>query len=211
MGRPRKRHVDWHVKVQPELLEMLKGYRDTVRSWEQSDKSPETAKNLEQEFGDQLRERLPENLTLARQSPEEVIYPVFSAVMDEVPLDVALAVGVLEKIHWLRFREPLLITTRRYQAGSLEASEKIHRTLLDYDRMQLGGKPPQKFKTNYDHDVIFSAAWGHGLENLGEEELAECFNEFCPCGQEQHDGHALRMQRGRMFRTLTATTQKSPS
>lgn len=25
--------------------------------------------------------------------------------------------------------------------------------------------------------------WAHGLENLAEEDLAECFNEFCPVGQ----------------------------
>jgi hypothetical protein len=211
MGRARKKQVDWHEKVQPELLEMLKGYRDTVRSWEQSDKTPETAKILEQKLAEQLRAKLPEELKLARQSPEEVIYPLFSAVMDKVPLEAALAVGIPEKMHWLRFREPLLVTTRRYQAGSLEASQKIHRTSLDYDRWRLGGKPAQNFKTNYDHDVIFSSAWGHGLENLGEEDLAECFNEFCPCGQVEHDGHALRMQRDRMFRALTVASRKGPS
>jgi hypothetical protein len=81
----------------------------------------------------------------------------------------------------------------------------------DYDRLRLGGKPLQKFKVNYDHDVIFSTAWGHGLENLGEEEFAECFNEFCLCGRKQHDGHALRMQRDRMFRAITVAFRKSPS
>jgi hypothetical protein len=209
MGRARKKQGDWHLKVQPELLEMLRGYRDTVRSWEQSDKTPETAKMLEQKLAEQLWANLPEELTLTRQSPEEAIYPLFSAVMDEVPLEAALAVGIPEKMHWLRFREPLLATHRRYQAGRLEASEKIHRTTLDYDRLQLGGKPLRRFKTNYDHDVIFSSGWGHGLENLWEEELAECFQEFCPCGRDEHDGHALRMQRDRMFRALTVACRKS--
>lgn len=211
MGRPRKKQVDWHLKALPELLEMLKGYRDTVRSWEQSNKTPETVRILERGLGEQLREKLPENIQLARQSPDEAIYLLFSAFMDTMPWDTALAVGLIEKLHWLRFREPFLATLLRYQAGSLEASERIHRTLLDYDRLQLGGKRPQNFKTNYDHDIIFSTGWGHGLENLGEEELAECFNEFCPCGQEEHDGHALRMQRDRMFRALTVASQISSS
>jgi hypothetical protein len=203
MGRPRKDTKDWHLKVQPELLEMLSRYRDTVQAWERSEKSPETARLLEQELDKQLRKNLPETLQPNRQSPEDLIYANFSAVMDDVPFDVAMAIGMVEKIHWLRFREPFSVTYRKYQSGNLEASERIHRTLLDYDRMRLAGKQLKDFKTNYDHDVIFSAAWGHGLENLNEEELAECFDEFCPCGQSQHDGHALRMQRDRMFRALT--------
>jgi len=190
---------------------MLKGYRDWVRSWEESDKTPETAQTLERELEKRLRTSLPENLKVARQSPEDAIYPLFSALLDEVPLELVLAIGMVEKIHWLRFREPLLVTFRKYQTGDLEASEKVHRTFLEYDRMQLGGKHPQNFKPNYDHDVIFSTAWGHGLENLREEELAECFNEFCPCGRAEHDGHALRMQRDRMFRALNPRTPGKPS
>ena len=55
MGRPRKKQVDWHLKALPELLEMLKGYRDTVRSWEQSNKTPETVRILERGLGEQSR------------------------------------------------------------------------------------------------------------------------------------------------------------
>jgi hypothetical protein len=59
-------------------------------------------------------------------------------------------------------------------------------------------------KTNRDHYVIMAAGIGMGLEKLGKNELAACFDELCPCGLRYHSGESLRQLRSKMLR-LAAT------
>ena len=204
VGRKRKGHVPWRSKITAELIELLTAYRDAAQLWERNeDKSEATLDEISEKMQERLRQRLPQEYQVTRQSPEEIIYPLFAASMVKSADDANLFLGAIEKLHWLRHREPFWIAMRGRARGSSEAIEKLHRTLLDHDRLYLGGKHLPKFKADYDHDVIFSTGWGLGLENLADEEdLAELFDEFCPCQTEEHDGHALRMQRDRMFKAL---------
>ena len=190
--------------MKPELIEVLAAYRDAVQSWEHSkDKTDATADRISAGIEERLRPRLPKTIQVTRQAPEEKIYPLFSVSMLKSANDADFSLGLIEKLHWLRHREPFLVAMRGRTNGSLDAIEKYHGTLLDYDRRYLAGKRLPKPKVDYDHDVIFSTGWGLGLENLTEEEdLAELFDEFCPCQRKEHDGHALRMQRDRMFKAL---------
>ncbi|MGA2979622.1 MAG: hypothetical protein ABSD76_08530 [Terriglobales bacterium] len=192
-----------------ELIEFLAAYRDAAQAWERSkDKSHATADKISEQLEARLRDRLPEKFQVTRQSPEEVIYPLFSASMGKSANDADFASGLLEKLHWLRHREPFWVATKERANGSRNAIEKFHGTLLEYDRLYLGGERLPKSKVDYDHDVIFSTGWGLGLENLTEEEdLAELFDELCPC-KKVHDGHALRMQRDRMFKALAISLKK---
>ena len=53
---------------------------------------------------------------------------IFSAFMDTMPWDTALAVGLnLKSFIGSASENPFWLTLLRYQAGSLEASERIHR------------------------------------------------------------------------------------
>jgi hypothetical protein len=203
VGRPRKNRVPWRSKVTTELIEVLAAYRDTAQSLERSeDKSEATVNRISEEMQERLHRRLPQEIQVTRQSPEEIIYPLFSASMVKSADDADFALGAIEKLHWLRNREPFWVAIRGRATGSHDAIEKLHRTLLDYDRLYLGGECRPKSQVDYDHDVIFSTGWGLGLENLTEEDLTELFDDFCPCQRQEHDGHALRMQRDRMFRAL---------
>jgi hypothetical protein len=54
-----------------------------------------------------------------------------------------------------------------------------------------------KFKTDLDHFDLMVFGTDLGLEPLSDEELAECFDELCPCGKE-HYGENLRKLRTRI-------------
>ena len=169
-----------------ELIEVLAAYRDAAQSWERcEDKSEATVNRISEEMQERLRRRLPQEIQVTRQCPEEIIYPLFSASMVESADDADFALGAIEKLHWLRYREPFGGAIRGRANGSHDAIERLHRTLLDYDRLYLGGEHLPKSKVEYDHDVIFSTGWGLGLENLTEEDLTGLFDEFCPCQKER--------------------------
>jgi hypothetical protein len=46
-----------------------------------------------------------------------------------------------------------------------------------------------------------------GLDSLTDEELADCFDEMCPCGKD-HDADALKKQRTRVRKQLQAASDE---
>jgi hypothetical protein len=48
-----------------------------------------------------------------------------------------------------------------------------------------------------------------GLKLLSAEELADCFDEVCPCGK-THNADALKKQRARVLKDLETTLSQSP-
>jgi hypothetical protein len=44
--------------------------------------------------------------------------------------------------------------------------------------------------------------WGLGVEELTQEELADFFDKYCPCGAKGHDPDALKKHRGRFKKAL---------
>jgi hypothetical protein len=110
----------------------------------------------------------------------------------------------LELIYFERYREPLWIACQKSESGGLEALEalrRISRISEEYQRhrFNLGGlKPP---KGDLEHFQMFEIGFDLGLNELSAEQLADCFDELCPCGNEIHDPDSLKKQRQR-FRNL---------
>lgn len=55
---------------------------------------------------------------------------------------------------------------------------------------------------NLEHSNVFETLWGFGVELLTQEELADFFDKYCPCGIDPHDPDGLKKQRARFKRIL---------
>jgi hypothetical protein len=66
-----------------------------------------------------------------------------------------------------------------------------------------GRRSVSAFKGNSDHCEILELGLNLGLNALTAEELADCFEEVCPCG-EPHDADALKKLRARVCKRLQA-------
>jgi hypothetical protein len=64
------------------------------------------------------------------------------------------------------------------------------------------GKPIRPFKGNLEHQSMFESFWGFGIERLNPDELADFFDQFCPCASEGHDPDALKKHRARFARSI---------
>jgi hypothetical protein len=113
------------------------------------------------------------------------------------------AQGIVEWLHWNRFRIPLWQDAVKAAHGDLAASKRVLRSASEYEERRLNPNWEPKFKRDLDHAAIFEMGLALGLENLTEEELSDCFDALCPCGQD-HSSDALRKQRDRIVEDLRA-------
>jgi len=111
--------------------------------------------------------------------------------------------GILEWLCWRRFGQPLAILVAEDKAGNLEAHNKVHRLRDDLWHLVHGRGPIEPFKGNSRHSEIMELGLSLGLDALTDEELADCFDEFCTCGK-AHDADALKKQRARVRKYLRA-------
>jgi hypothetical protein len=58
-----------------------------------------------------------------------------------------------------------------------------------------------RFKTNARHNVLMLYGLAGGLNRLPSRELAEFFDQFCPCG-ETHTLEVVRRLRGKLLEVL---------
>ena len=117
------------------------------------------------------------------------------------------AAGLLKWLHFERHGEALDKTVMQANAGNLDALHKLQRTQEDAFRIQHGRGPLKKFQGDPYHRDLLQIGLCFGMEKLTSEELADCFEEYCPCGKE-HDADALKKQRGRLVRELRAMNQR---
>lgn len=114
--------------------------------------------------------------------------------------------GLMEWLHFERHRIPFKQDAERTQAGNWEASRRIQRTIADAEQIRCGGGPILPFQGNLEHSNIFENLWGLGIENLTQEELADFFDKYCPCGIENHDPGALKKHRDRFQKAIGSAT-----
>ena len=110
--------------------------------------------------------------------------------------------SALEWLHFERHGEALAATVAKADAGDINALHKLQRTQEDAFRAQHGKGPLKQFQGDAYHRDLFQIGLCFGMEKLTSEELADCFEEYCPCGK-IHDADALGKQRRRFIRELT--------
>jgi hypothetical protein len=122
-----------------------------------------------------------------------------------IPLETLLhsnapqhARALLEWLHLRRHRWKLQRDLERSETGDLEASGRVSRTLLDYQRARFQRKLTPT-KGNPDHIALLQIGRHYGFEALTADELEDCFNDSCPCGKDSHSADALKKLRHKMY------------
>ena len=87
--------------------------------------------------------------------------------------------------------------------GDRNAGRKVVETADFYNRWMHEQLPRAgvRFKTNARHNVLMLYGLAGGLDRLSSRELAEFFDQFCPCG-ETHTLEVLRRLRGKLVGVL---------
>jgi len=189
-----RRWDSWRKKLHPQFIELASLYREGVKrflAWE-AEPPPDKVRELRQWFEQELSE-LGRRVGGGSYMPSG---PDPRGIIFVNPDSASLDQRFIEHLHFQRFREPLWIATQKQQAGDLEAHRRIFRTGEDYIRAQFGKGGIKPTKGDYDHSGLFLIGFSMGLNDLTAEELADCFEELCPCGK-LHDADALKKQRSR--------------
>ena len=110
--------------------------------------------------------------------------------------------GIADWIHFDRHKIPLKHDLEGRQNRDWESTSRVLRTATDMEPLRCG-KPIRPFKGNLEHQNMFENFWGFGVEKLSPEELADFFDQFCPCGNRGHDPEALKKHRARFKRSIS--------
>ena len=112
---------------------------------------------------------------------------------------------------WRRFRKPLWKLVQEEWDGSVKAAKNLVRLREDWQQLERGQKL-KPFKGHLDHRQILEVGLSLGLEKLTAEELADCFDQICPCG-ENHDADAMKKHRARVSKEVQTARSfmKDPS
>jgi hypothetical protein len=204
----RRQSDPWRQKVHAVFIELAEAYKESIRAWQALGPNPpaELVNKIDlhfQERTEKIRKRYAGNVVST--APGEV----FSAGLDLIfvpgpstsPPSQRDNQGFLENLYWERYREPLWIALQKANAGDLEALRRVARVGEYYERLRFGKGPIKRSKFHLDHPRLLEIGIDLGLNRLGAEELATCFDAICPCG-EIHDPDALKKQRSRVVKAL---------
>jgi hypothetical protein len=114
---------------------------------------------------------------------------------------------VFEYHFFKRFRVPLRLALQRENMGDLNAHNQIVRARDEFWKLAHGYRVP-RYKVSEIHSDLIELGLNLGLNRLTFEELAECFDDMCPCGRE-HAADALKRQFKRVEQQLKNAFQKN--
>jgi hypothetical protein len=196
----RKRHKSWEEKVHPAFLEIAKFWSYSQRSLLSSKGNGATkkAQQLRTEvvrLRDDLLKRYPE---LRLESPSNHVQPSTGILSER-----QAAFAFLQWLCWRRTGQSLPVLLAEEKAGSREAHDKVQRVRDDFFLAVNAREPLEPFKGNSDHCELLELGLNLGLNTLSAENLADCFDEICPCGK-SHDADALKHLRALVVKRLRA-------
>jgi len=115
---------------------------------------------------------------------------------------------VLDWFFFKRNRIPRWLALEKEKEGDLKAHKQVVRASDEFWRLLNGHGPVPPFKVDQPHTDLLELGLHLGLKVLTAEELADCFDEVCPCGK-VHDPDALKKQRVRVLKDLESTLNQS--
>lgn len=200
-----RRHPEsWRDKIHPAFIEIAELRRALVKAQNQPpSKRAEAVRRVlaaVAEKRDELLRRYPE--LSPRPSWSHVGGAGYRSLSDGEKLENLLAYYFFK-----RFRIPLRLAQQKESSGDLNAHDQVVRAKDEFWRLGHGYRVPD-YKVSEIHSDLMELGLNHGLQKLTAEELAECFDCVCPCGEE-HAADALRRQLGRVKRQLEDALQNS--
>ncbi len=198
----------WKDNVHPAFVEIAEMYREHVRSVNHlRDKSDPRAVA-------EIRKRAVQNILEIRKRYPNLPEGIYSVTLTDPPnlpieelvnqLPTSISRGILEWLCWRRFRRPLRQIVMEDNAGIRESSRIIEHIIAEGNKLRYGEQNLLPgFKFDLDHSGLLEMGLSLGLAELGAEELAQCFDEVCPCGK-VHSADSLKKQRNRLLKDIEA-------
>jgi hypothetical protein len=195
----------WKKKVHPAFLEIAAISRDLATALKQPrDKRAGEVRKV---------------ILLSSQKRAELLtrYPnsALGSPWQQVTASGYLPASPQEKLEqvvdWLFFkrnRTPRWLALEREKDGDLKAHKQLARAEDEVWRLANGHGPVTRFKVDQTHTDLLELGMHLGLKVLTAEELADCFEEVCPCGK-FHDADALKKQRARVLKDLETALEQS--
>jgi hypothetical protein len=114
---------------------------------------------------------------------------------------------VLDWFFFKRNRTPRWLALEKEKEGEVKAHKQLVRAEDEFWRLANGHGPVTSFKVDQPHTDLLELGMHLGLKLLTAEELADCFEEVCPCGK-RHDADALKKQRARVLKDLETALEQ---
>jgi len=110
---------------------------------------------------------------------------------------------------WNRYGKTFKQLLDEDRNGLRQSSMRVVAVNRDYQRWRYGELDPEKmkFKPDREHQVMLLYGLIFGMESLSPEELADCFDELCPCAK-THFPDNLRKLRSRVTQFLDANASR---
>jgi hypothetical protein len=197
LAEKRKRSIQ--LKCHPALFEVAPLWKESITEFKRlgSNVPKERLAELAQKFDKRLQE-----IQAKYSGPNPPAPNTFAAQsIFRNEENMSDADGIADWIHFERHKIPLKQDLERRQNRDWKSTSRVLRTATDMEQLRCG-KPIRPFKGNLEHQNMFDTFWGFGIERLSPEELADFFNQFCPCGSEGHDPDALKKHRARFKRSI---------
>lgn len=153
--------------------------------------------DIEQKFGTRLQEILQKYSGPQLPAPNTFAAQVIFRNEENMSDDD----GIADWLHFDRHKVPLKDDLKKRQDRDWNGTSRVLRTMSDLEQLR-HERPIRPFKGNLDHQSMFENFWGFGVEKLSPDELADFFDQFCPCGCEGHDPDALKKHRTRFKRSI---------
>ena len=203
----------WRQEVHPVFIELAEAFKEAILALKALGPNPpgELAAAIQarmQEKSERIRQSYPSTYQSTVtdgtfSNPFELIFVGSASGSPMTERDINQ--GFIEELYWKRYSEPLWIALQKAEAGDLAAYRRVMRIGEDYELLREGKGPIKPPKTHVDHNFLLMLGLDMGLNKLGAEELANCFDALCPCG-EPHDADALKKQRARVVKSLRRAT-----
>lgn len=201
-----KRKNSIQQKCHPALFELAPLWKESITDFKRlgSNAPRERVVELERKFNNRLDE-----IQTKYSGPQPPAPNTFAAqTIFRNEENMSDADGLADWIHFDRHKVPLKDDLERRQDKDWDSASRILRTASDLEQLRCG-KPIRPFKGNLEHQNVFESFWGFGIEKLTPEELADFFDQFCPCGSEGHDPDALKKNRSRFARLIAPSIKPS--
>jgi hypothetical protein len=200
-----KRQHSIQLKCHPALFELAPLWKESITEFKRLGPNPpkERVAELEQKFNRRLDEIQTKYSGPQPPAPNSFAAQTIFRNEEGVPD----ADGIADWIHFDRHKIPLKNDLERRKNKDWDSASRVLRTETDMERLRCG-KPIRPFKGHLEHQNVFENFWGFGIDKLSPEELADFFNQFCPCNSEGHDPDALKKHRARFKRSIERFVQQ---
>jgi hypothetical protein len=200
-GYEKHRETRWKLiqeKCHPAMFELALLFKESIEA--QKNAGPNPSKEAVEAIITTLDERA---LAIHKRYPDLAQFNSRAYVEQSIFSEAAFAAdsdsrGMFEWFHFERHRIRFRQDEEDARKGDWEASRRVQRTTADVEQLRCGKGPILSFQGNLDHSNIFQTMWGLGTEKLTQEELADFFDKYCPCGIGSHNAGTLGRYRERL-------------